>query len=274
MVMRKCQRGRFVVVWFAILPLLALLRKTTNAFAVVRKSSPRTKQFSGHHPLYANGKDWADENKSPPESNGDGVSRRGILQSFLGGAFGMVAGDMLLNLGMTAATKGGGAGVSTIANTFRKIDFQRVLRFGTKYEASGAIASEELLAWVAAQKSVAVFPEIKAWIAAQQKLQTIRGVATVAATASSSAAVRTTGQVTTAAGIGLEEGLVVTAAVGKAAKEVLSSASNDIVDATNNTTSPISIALEHHEEGKLNGNNEADSATEFSIEDVESGTSS
>ena len=73
---------------------------------------------------------------------------------------------------------------------------------------------------------------------------------------------------------GLEEGLVVTAAVGKAAKEVLSSASNDIVDATNNTTSPISIALEHHEEGKLNGNNEADSATEFSIEDVESGTSS
>jgi len=79
---------------------------------------------------------------------------------------------------LTAASGAGGVAVVSAVGGAASAVYQRVLSlgaFGSKYSAT-AIASEELLAWIASQKAVAATPEIMAWMAAQKRLRMVRGL--------------------------------------------------------------------------------------------------
>lgn len=162
---------------------------------------------------------------------GLGVGRRGTLLTLASSAMSFAAGDLMLN----AVTTTAGVVAAPAAGIY-----DRVLAFGNKYRGT-AIASEELLAWVAAQKVASATPEIQAWIAAQRKLQLVRKFATAA-----TAAVTRTGTATTraagAAGGVIEEGLLARAATmtaATAATKAMSMPSKNITTApTTNSETP------------------------------------
>lgn len=190
-----------------------------------------------HHTLFSA------NDEEPNNANADIIGRRGILKSILGGAISMAAGELLIDAATTAI--GGSSGA--IATAFRKLDFQRVLRFGTKYEASGGIASEELMSWVASQKSSAAYPEVRAWLAAQKKLQSLRTFASTAAPATA-AAVKTTRRAA-ASGIGIEEGILA-GVIGKTAMKELFSSEDAATSVGVNTT--LAFSSEQPDTQKIN----------------------
>jgi len=134
----------------------------------------------------------------------------------VGSAMSMAAGDLMLNAAVSAVQGGGGVVAAGAGGLY-----ERVIAFGAKYRGAGAVASEELTAWVAAQKVVAGTPEIRAWLAAQRKLQVMRNAATMATSTAAAATSRR------AAGGVVEEGLMA-AATATAAKGALSSTATNI----------------------------------------------
>ena len=174
---------------------------------------------------------------------GVGVGRRGTLLTLAGSALSFAVGDLVLNAAVTAAGGAVAAGSGM---------YERVLAFGNRYKGTGAIASEELMAWVSAQK-VAATPEIRAWLAAQRRLQMFRKTA-VAATA---AATRTRAAVAT--GGVVEEGMLARAAAATAAANVMSS-TND-----NSTTAAREAATTTSLEATTGSANEEDSETLYAL---------
>ena len=145
---------------------------------------------------------------------------------------------------ITAASGAGGVAVVSAVGGAASAVYQRVLSLGalgSKYSAT-AIASEELLAWIASQKAVAATPEIMAWMAAQKQLRMVRGLGLVAGgvvtrsrigaatTATEVAANAAAANVATAAFTGCREELEIEGAVAEEGK--LDSAATATVTAT------------------------------------------
>ena len=98
------------------------------------------------------------------------INRRKSMQNMANAALSITAGNLALGgitAASTAATVSGGAAAAAAGI------YERTLSLG-----GSAVASEELLAWIASQKAVAATPEIMAWMAAQKRLQLLRGVGT------------------------------------------------------------------------------------------------
>ena len=150
------------------------------------------------------------ENSSNNASSGYGtiINRRKSMQNMANTAFSITAGNLALDgitaAGRIAAASGGAAAAAAGI-------YERTLSLG-----GSAVASEELLAWIASQKAVAATPEIMAWMAAQKRLQLLRGVGTAV-----------TG-VVTRAGLGkplgaakeVEEAVAATSSAAAAAEEI------------------------------------------------------
>mmetsp|Transcript_28134 Transcript_28134/g.67766 ORF Transcript_28134/g.67766 Transcript_28134/m.67766 type:complete len:172 (+) Transcript_28134:289-804(+) len=144
----------------------------------------------------------------------------------------MLSSDAIINTALSAAQNGSGA-VTAL--------YCRVLSFGKTSQGAGAIASEDLMAWVGAQKSVATTPEIQAWLLAQRELQSLRkaGTMVTAATASTTAARasrRAASRVATAGGI-TEEGIMA-AAVGTTVGKVIESTGTEDDEIIDQETTP------------------------------------
>lgn len=179
------------------------------------------------------------------DGGGGGVGRRGILQTLVGSAMSMAVGDLMLNTAVTAVTGGGSSVVSGASGLY-----ERVLSFGTKYRGVGAVASEELTAFVAAQKIAASTPEIRAWLAAQRRLQLIQKAASMAT--STAAATATTRR---AAGGIVEEGLMAVATT-TAVKNVVSSTATNIGVNSSCATTLEAAALDRSESLLLASSND------------------
>lgn len=160
-------------------------------------------------------------------TRGLGVGRRGTLLTLASSAMSFAAGDLMLNAVTTTA--------GVVATPAAGI-YERVIAFGNKYRGT-AIASEELLAWVAAQKVATLSPEIQAWIAAQRKLQLVRKFATAATAAVTRAGTATTKAAGAAGGV-IEEGFLARAATvtaATAATKAMSTPSNTTTAPTTNS---------------------------------------
>jgi len=97
------------------------------------------------------------------------INRRRSIQNMANTALSITAGNLLG--GITAAGTATAAATASGGAAAAMAIYERTLSLG-----GSAVASEELLAWIASQKALAATPEIVAWMAAQKRLQLLRGV--------------------------------------------------------------------------------------------------
>lgn len=191
-----------------------------------------------------------DETTSSNNGYGTIINRRKSMQNMANAAFSITAGNLALSgitAAGTAATASGGAAAAAAGI------YERTLSLG-----GSAVASEELLAWIASQKAVAATPEIMAWMAAQKRLQLLRGVGTAV-----------TG-VVTRAGLGkalgaakeVEEAVAATSSAAAAAEEV--SLTSAVV-----ATTVVSKALSVNYEEQLTNDDEIDTIPEVELQEGE-----